>query len=254
MSDTFDHEADAYDRDEDLDIADTKCRHCGRRDVEWVHQPGTMGGRGTWTLFDWDGLMHALSCPARPRTERQPDFDASITRVVAKINGSMPAQYQDGMRTTRPGWREPFPVKGSPPQKPPRATKKEKLMRTMYDNHQGANGSLPICMMDDDHLRNTIRLNATRFNDERAAGLGIQNGPATNDPMVKSLVRQRAWSEKEVEERTCNILRHIAPYILEACVRGETVAQEAVIAMRLIARRDQIVPGNPVQIAYEELP
>ena len=232
MSDTFDHFNDAMDQAMemgDIHPLDTDLGKDWRRDR---------------TIVAADEL---LKLPA--------DFDASIARAVAKIRGSIPAPYQrDGMRTTRPGWREPFPVKGSPPQNPPRATKKEKLMRTMYDNHEGVNGTLPICMMDDDHLRNTIRLNATRFADQRAAGMGIQNGPATSDPMVKSLVRQKAWSEREIEERTCNILRHIAPYILEAAVRGGVVAEEATSAMRLITMRDQIVPGNPIQIAYEELP
>lgn len=262
MSDDNEWYFDALDNDHDEKVNRTvRCQRCGATNVEWVHNPGAMGGRGHWVLWDLGGSPHNLSCPNLTRPRMPADFDQSIARAVAKVRGSTTAQYPfdgtyqtNGMRVTSRNRYEAITLKPPTPQPPKPAKKKEKPMRTMYDNHEGAQGTLPICMMDNDYLRNTIRIIAGKFHDQRNQGLAMGRGPNTDDPMVKSIVKQKVWTEQELAERTNDFLTNIAPYVLEACVRGGTVMEEASIAMRLATMRDNAVPGNPLQIVHEEMP
>lgn len=210
-------------------LRSTSCKFCGSTAVEWEHQEGACGGRGRWVMFDYDGTLHSLTCRAR-------------THYVA----TDPVMAM--RRADRRGQASPKAVEVSAAakvisktntMKSKEATMAESAARTMYDFHQPSTGAaIMICMMDDNHLRNTIRVIATNFVNKRNK---MQAGVQSEDPMIRAMASNQSWGPEVLERETKSILRNLAPYVMEATLRGESVREDTTQYLRLIVKRCEAI-------------
>lgn len=264
MSDDNEWYFDALDNDHDEEVNRTeRCPRCGATDVHWIHQPGAMGGRGHSVLWnDEDRTPHNLTCPARiydGGIKPEVHVTESAVKAIAKGAHAFPRLHESKPRVLvsanghrEIAWMEP--IQFEPPTTKPK--KKEKLVpeanpRTMYDLHKGSTGSIMICMMDDNHLRNTIRVIATNFINQRERLTPNNN---EDDPMIQAMTRNQCWGPERLESETKSVLRNLSPYVLESAVRGGPVLADAQRWIQQITKRTKAVaaPDQVIMLTVEE--
>lgn len=108
-------------------------------------------------------------------------------------------------------------------------------MRTMYQNHEDAQGNrCPIFMLTDQHLKAIIHYKVNRFVKRRDE---TTKTPAVQDPMIAAMSSTSAWTAREIVGRTEALLEELSPYLQEALVRGGAVTANAVVAMQTLTGR-----------------
>lgn len=105
----------------------------------------------------------------------------------------------------------------------------------MFRYHTTKDGqTMLICEMDDQHLVNTILLLEKKFQEIKT----FSEDNVTND-YERYLYNRKVITSKELAEKTKDIAELIAPYVLEAVLRG---IQITLTVQRMFGRKERVQP------------
>ena len=129
------------------------------------------------------------------------------------------------------------------------------MAKTLYSNHlagniaQGDQHEIPIFMMTNEHLENTIRVKAWNFVKNRTK---FAEAPKHDDPMVAAMGKSVAWDAEKLQKAALAFMEDIQAYVAEAAVRGGTILVQATESMRQVTRRDSAVLPPVEQLLLED--